>query len=81
MNRENIPTRCDSSVSPYKGNHPGTAASGSACTKPYGKPWQSVQLPAFRLSGPHIMEAERLNAIAYHLTDLQSRAVELRRYL
>ncbi|EGK73272.1 hypothetical protein METUNv1_00445 [Methyloversatilis universalis FAM5] len=27
------------------------------------------------------MEAERLNAIANHLTDLQSRAGELRRYL
>jgi peptide chain release factor 2 len=27
------------------------------------------------------MEAERINAIANHLTDLQSRAGELRRYL
>jgi hypothetical protein len=33
------------------------------------------------IQAPHIMEAERLNAIANHLTDLQSRAGELRRYL
>jgi hypothetical protein len=32
-------------------------------------------------SPPHIMEAERLNAIASRLADLKGRELELRRYL